>query len=507
MVLGYGRIGRKVASTLAAVLTLAAPFALGEALATENASDAKAASAKVVDADKASSQAAKDGKTAKDAQGKTARAKLKKRPKNRVAAKDAAQASGKRAEPRGHDQDEAVVVAKHEASKDEKATKPAAHDGKNAGHNKPAAHKAAPKQAPAPKNDKPAAKPKHDKGEATAKAPANEKTGTSRRGKKASTRLPGGTRKGTKKAETEPERPPCFAPAVTIDRNGLEGQSLSLVDCKGTVLTDAREKLSVLARPWGTPRPELPSHKKTKKPALKTAKKEKPGKDDVEASPEEIAPNVRLLDPGLLSRVESVAKHFPGKNISLVSGYRPKSRGSLHQSARALDFRVAGVANEELVAFCKTLPDTGCGYYPNSSFVHVDVRAPGTGSVTWIDASGPGEAPRYVSQWPPPPEPAPADANANNAAPAGDSKDAAGKPAVEAKEPAAKETVSKETVAKETAAKEANGKAAEEKAPIGKEADIKTADDKDSACGTPSPSKAPAASGTKPAAEPAKKAD
>jgi hypothetical protein len=64
--------------------------------------------------------------------------------------------------------------------------------------------------------------------------------------------------------------------------------------------------------------------------------------------------------------------------------------------------RVTGVSNEELVAFCKTLSDTGCGYYPNSSFVHVDVRLPGTGSVSWIDASGPGEPPRYVTQWPPP---------------------------------------------------------------------------------------------------------
>ncbi len=87
-----------------------------------------------------------------------------------------------------------------------------------------------------------------------------------------------------------------------------------------------------------------------------------------------------------------------------MSGYRPQSRGSQHQTARALDLRVAGVRNEELVAFCKTLTDTACGYYPNSSFVHVDVRNPGTGSVTWIDASGPHEAPRYVKQWPPPPE-------------------------------------------------------------------------------------------------------
>jgi hypothetical protein len=65
---------------------------------------------------------------------------------------------------------------------------------------------------------------------------------------------------------------------------------------------------------------------------------------------------------------------------------------------------VAGVSSEELVAFCKTLPDTGCGYYPNSSFVHLDVRGSGVGSVTWIDASGPGQAPHYVPTWPPPAE-------------------------------------------------------------------------------------------------------
>jgi hypothetical protein len=52
--------------------------------------------------------------------------------------------------------------------------------------------------------------------------------------------------------------------------------------------------------------------------------------------------------------------------------------------------------------FAKTLGDTGCGFYPNSSFVHIDVRDAGAGHVTWIDASGPGETPRYVPTWPPP---------------------------------------------------------------------------------------------------------
>jgi hypothetical protein len=123
----------------------------------------------------------------------------------------------------------------------------------------------------------------------------------------------------------------------------------------------------------------------------------------------QLAPGIRRADPGLLARVQTIADHFgkPGApvRVSIVSGYRPNSSGSYHATGQALDFHVDGVTNEALVEFCKTLEDTGCGYYPNSSFVHVDVRAPKTGHVAWIDASGPGEAPRYVASWPPPPDP------------------------------------------------------------------------------------------------------
>ena len=115
-----------------------------------------------------------------------------------------------------------------------------------------------------------------------------------------------------------------------------------------------------------------------------------------------------MLDPRLIERLEQTVDHFrksgqPAK-VSIVSGYRPKSSGSFHQSGRALDLRIEGVTNEALVAFCKTLPDTGCGYYPNSLFVHMDVRDVGAGHVTWIDISKPGEAPKYVSAWPLPSE-------------------------------------------------------------------------------------------------------
>jgi hypothetical protein len=43
------------------------------------------------------------------------------------------------------------------------------------------------------------------------------------------------------------------------------------------------------------------------------------------------------------------------------------------------------------------LSETGVGYYPNSTFVHVDVRPD---AAYWVDRSGPGEPPDY-GPWPP----------------------------------------------------------------------------------------------------------
>jgi Bacterial protein of unknown function (DUF882) len=191
---------------------------------------------------------------------------------------------------------------------------------------------------------------------------------------------------GKKKYNKTDVLKPCNGQWVNVDRGGLEPEKMPLVDCKGRPLASSQEHLSVLVRPWGAARPKIAAHEGRALPDSRG----------------EIAPGVRLLDNGLVTRLDAIARHFPGKAFSFVSGYRPQSRGSNHQTGRAVDMRVVGVKNEELVAFCRTLRDTGCGYYPNSSFIHVDVRNPGTGSVAWIDASGPGEAPRYVSSWPPP---------------------------------------------------------------------------------------------------------
>ena len=193
----------------------------------------------------------------------------------------------------------------------------------------------------------------------------------------------------------------CFHPTVSFSRMGQASDAtFPLTTCDGKPTTIAIESLSVLARPYDVPAPKL-------MPASNISKSPK-GQKAFATTKGELAPGVRRVDAGLVMRLQAVADRFPGKTITLVSGYRPASKGSLHASAQAFDIRVDGVTNETLVAFCKTMKDTGCGYYPNSFFVHVDVRPTGSGHVYWIDASGPGEKPVYVKSWPPPLPAAPA---------------------------------------------------------------------------------------------------
>jgi uncharacterized protein DUF882 len=177
----------------------------------------------------------------------------------------------------------------------------------------------------------------------------------------------------------------CTKPPVEIVAGG-ESATMALTRCDGKPAPLAVEHLSVLARPGGSARPKITVEAMAK------------------VHGNEVAPGVRRIDARLVERLEQAVEHFrkPGQpaKVSIVSGYRPRSAGSFHQSGRALDLRIEGVTNEALVAFCKTLPDTGCGYYPNSLFVHMDVRDHGAGHVSWIDVSKPGEAPKYVSSWP-----------------------------------------------------------------------------------------------------------
>jgi Bacterial protein of unknown function (DUF882) len=200
----------------------------------------------------------------------------------------------------------------------------------------------------------------------------------------------------------------CARPPVEVAA-GAETATFSLVDCNGSAIPAGVDQLSVLARPGSAPKP------KERIGALARA----PGPT--------LAPGIRRIDPRLVERLELVVDHFHkdgrGARVEVVSGYRPKSAGSFHSTGRALDFKLEGVKNEEIVSFCKTLPDTGCGYYPNSLFVHIDVRERGAGHVSWIDASHPGEAPRYVTSWPPQGDPAAAPSEKLPSLPADDHTD------------------------------------------------------------------------------------
>lgn len=102
------------------------------------------------------------------------------------------------------------------------------------------------------------------------------------------------------------------------------------------------------------------------------------------------------ISPKLAKLLVAVSDHFGGRPLVVVSGYRPATAGSHsnHHAGRAVDFRVEGVPNSVVRDFCLTLDGAGVGYYPNSTFVHLDTRAE---SFAWVDRSGPGEAPRYES--------------------------------------------------------------------------------------------------------------
>jgi uncharacterized protein YcbK (DUF882 family) len=103
------------------------------------------------------------------------------------------------------------------------------------------------------------------------------------------------------------------------------------------------------------------------------------------------------IEPRLVALLGIVSDHFGSRKIDVISGFRPYSptqytAHSNHNVGHAVDFRVEGVPNEAVRDYCRTLRNVGVGYYPNSTFVHLDARAT---SAFWIDYSKPGEPPKY----------------------------------------------------------------------------------------------------------------
>jgi Peptidase M15 len=185
----------------------------------------------------------------------------------------------------------------------------------------------------------------------------------------------------------------CRRRPVRFFRSDGENDAFALIKCDGSVAPQALDRLSLIARATFA---------------------ERPG----ELLPDEPAPEatargewtngVRLAHLGLLWVLQRIADAFPWRAVVVYSGYRPgaavagksPSHHSMHSEARAVDISVVGIPNAALFTFCRTLKDVGCGFYPNSKFVHVDARADGAGRAFWIDASGPGEPSRYVDAWP-----------------------------------------------------------------------------------------------------------
>ncbi|MBK6532512.1 MAG: DUF882 domain-containing protein [Deltaproteobacteria bacterium] len=113
------------------------------------------------------------------------------------------------------------------------------------------------------------------------------------------------------------------------------------------------------------------------------------------------------IDPRLVRQLALFSDHFGGRVLEVISGFRPMRRGqytahSNHNVGHAVDFRVRGVPNHVVRDYCRTLPNTGCGFYPRSVFIHMDVRS---SSAYWVDWSRPGERPRYGREGHPPADP------------------------------------------------------------------------------------------------------
>jgi len=108
--------------------------------------------------------------------------------------------------------------------------------------------------------------------------------------------------------------------------------------------------------------------------------------------------DAHAMDARLIELVARVSDTFGGRELRVVSGYRlgTTSQTSRHRQGQAIDFVVVGVPNAVLRDYVKTFESVGVGYYPNSHFVHLDVRKQWT---YWVDHSKPGQPAQYGGFW------------------------------------------------------------------------------------------------------------
>lgn len=101
------------------------------------------------------------------------------------------------------------------------------------------------------------------------------------------------------------------------------------------------------------------------------------------------------IHPRLLKLLYRLADRFDAKQINIISGYRESPSGkseSKHRKGHAVDFMMPGVPLAAVAREARKLGHVGVGFYPNSGFVHLDIRGDGP-SYFWVDRSGPGRGP------------------------------------------------------------------------------------------------------------------
>jgi len=105
------------------------------------------------------------------------------------------------------------------------------------------------------------------------------------------------------------------------------------------------------------------------------------------------------IHPRLIRLIYRIGRRFDGSRLEIISGYRHSNVSRLsksrHKEGRAVDLRVRGIPNRILRDYLlENVEKVGVGYYPNSGFVHVDIRD--QGRAFWIDYSGPRQRAIYA---------------------------------------------------------------------------------------------------------------
>ncbi len=200
----------------------------------------------------------------------------------------------------------------------------------------------------------------------------------------------------------------------------------------------AAEEAAVSARRWGRPRRAgfatlvRPSRELTRRVRMLDSRG-RATKAARQHLGELMRPNTatrreRFPDPSprLIEVLARISDHFGGRPLHLLSGVRAAAgytrESSRHVTGHAVDLRIPGVPNTELRDYARTLDMVGVGYYPRSTFVHIDVR---DRSAYWVDWSRRGEAPRPQRRGEAPPEDA-TGAEASAVGEGGDDADEAG---------------------------------------------------------------------------------